>query len=858
MRNLFIVFGFLFLQFTGFVHATIPASERAALIALYTNTNGRGWSNNSGWQVSPLFTDGFAMPGTEGSWYGVTVIDNHVTSLSLVKNNLEGRIPSQLENLSNLKNLNLQENQLYGAIPAVLGNLDMLENLNLYFNDLDGLIPAELGNLSNLTHLNLSYNNLKNYIPSQLGNLSKLKNLDLQGSSLVGSIPATLGNLDKLENLELQWNHLSGSIPAELGNLVNLKNLNIKENDLNGSLPATLGNLGQLESLDLQWNQLGGSIPATFGNLGKLENLDMHFNELSGSLPAELGNLSNLKYFALGSNQLSGSIPPTLGNLGKLEKLDLDVNQLSGSIPATLGNLGKLENLNLGVNQLSGSIPPELGNLNNLNSFYLGSNQLSGSIPPELGNLSNLTSFGVNHNQLSGSLPSTLGNLSHLKYFWLHYNQLSGSIPTSYINLSDTSSIRIKYNCLYTTDSTIIQWLDSSDPRWEATQCLEKAAPFGEFATPLDSSSVSGSIAVTGWALDDYGIDSVKIYLAQDNTLTYIGDAIFIEGARPDVAIAYPEYPDKTKAGWGYMLLTHFLPNGGNGTYTLHAIATDKYGKTTPLGTKTITVNNASAVKPFGAIDTPIQGDTISGDKFRSNGWALTPMPNKIATNGSTINVFIDGKSVGNAIYNLYRSDIAALFPGYANSNNAWGYFDIKTINYSDEMHTIQWTVTDNAGNTDGIGSRYFNIHNYADLPIQATDNSSALLERQSGKVSRAFKHNQETNEAECIQTDMPQFSMDELNALSEESQTSVLVSKELERVEIPLGENCATIQGYLINGNELNKLPIGSTLDPQSGTFYWSPGPGFLGRYSLVFVLTDATGHSFKRFITIKIEPKQ
>lgn len=34
-------------------------------------------------------------------------------------------------------------------------------------------------------------------------------------------------------------------------------------------------------------------------------------------------------------------------------------------------------------------------------------------------------------------------------------------------------------------------------------------------------------------------------------------------GARADITAAYPTYPASYKAGWGYMLLTNFLPRGG-------------------------------------------------------------------------------------------------------------------------------------------------------------------------------------------------------------------------------------------------------------------------------------------------------
>ena len=52
--------------------AAIPAIERAALIALYTSTDGDQWTDNSGWKEPPLAADGFALPGTEGTWYGIT------------------------------------------------------------------------------------------------------------------------------------------------------------------------------------------------------------------------------------------------------------------------------------------------------------------------------------------------------------------------------------------------------------------------------------------------------------------------------------------------------------------------------------------------------------------------------------------------------------------------------------------------------------------------------------------------------------------------------------------------------------------------------------------------------------------
>jgi hypothetical protein len=168
------------------------------------------------------------------------------------------------------------------------------------------------------------------------------------------------------------------------------------------------------------------------------------------------------------------------------------------------------------------------------------------------------------------------------------------------------------------------------------------------------------------------------------------------------------------------------------------------------LGSKTISCDNAHAVKPFGAIDTPVQGGNASGKSSLNWGWALTPNPNMIPTNGSTISVYVDGVNIGHPAYNLYRSDIATFFPGYANSSGAVGYFTLDTTKYTDGVHTISWLASDNAGNTDGIGSRFFTVLNAAQSAsvLSVNSNSTELLPN-SGPVSvkKGFNDNIEPTE---------------------------------------------------------------------------------------------------------------
>lgn len=263
--------------------------------------------------------------------------------------------------------------------------------------------------------------------------------------------------------------------------------------------------------------------------------------------------------------------------------------------------------------------------------------------------------------------------------------------------------------------------------------------PFGAFESPANGTTVSGSVPVTGWVLDDVGVDNVRVYSEGSNgNLNYLGDATLTEGVRPDIQSLYSEYPNNQKAGWGYMLLTNFLPNGGNGSYNLQVKATDVEGNTKTLGSQTIICDNANAVKPFGNIDAPALGGTASGSSYINSGWALTPCPNQIPTDGSTIHVVLDGSFSGHPVYNVNRSDIASLFPDYANSQGAVGYFEIDTRSYENGVHTIQWTVIDDAGNNNGIGSRYFTISNSeAGAPGSNTSQVSAATSNGSLRKSK-------------------------------------------------------------------------------------------------------------------------
>ena len=367
--------------------------------------------------------------------------------------------------------------------------------------------------------------------------------------------------------------------------------------------------------------------------------------------------------------------------------------------------------------------------------------------------------------------------------------------------------------------------------------------PFGSFDTPVNGTTgVFGAIPVTGWALDNIEVTRVDVLREPitgeaPGNLIFVGTAIFSADARPDVQAAFPSYPFQYRAGWGYQLLTNVLPNSngsvgtGNGTYKLHAIAFNKAGFQFDLGTKTITVDNAHATKPFGTIDTPSQGGTISGTDYVNFGWALTPQPGIIPIDGSTITVVIDGVSVGHPTYNQFRSDIASMFPRYANSLGAVGFFHLNTTTLATGVHTISWNVFDNLGRGDGLGSRYFNVLNGGSVaaPEVGIDESAA---REGVRVRHGF--NPVRRQPDPIASDP-------------DGGYSVTM-EEVGLIELHLG----AASGNMLVEGEAQALPIGSTL--KGGIFYWQPGPGFLGEYTLQFARPDGT----KIPVRVNIVPKR
>jgi hypothetical protein len=393
----------------------------------------------------------------------------------------------------------------------------------------------------------------------------------------------------------------------------------------------------------------------------------------------------------------------------------------------------------------------------------------------------------------------------------------------------------------------------------------------GSFDTPIDgTTNVVGAIPVTGWAIDDVEVTKVEIFrdpVGGETGSVYVGAAGFVPGARPDIERDYTEWPQNHRAGWGFMLLTNMLADrqtgaayGGNGTFRLHAYATDAEGNVTYLGSKTITANNRDTSQPFGTIDRPGQGETISGPAYMTWGWALSPK-SSIPVDGSTMTVLVDGAAVGQPTYNINRSDISGLFPGYANSNGAVGYYIMDMRQMTNGQHTISWIVTDSGGNTAGLGSRYFTVLNASSASSSAAQSTALARTASSGLSAQTIAElpveNAAVEVARATETDKtPELIVPEWTG-------EIRVrAKEAEPIELRLANQftdsgSGTYEGYMIVGGNMRPLPIGSTLDAELGTFTWQPGAGFVGTYQLVFLRTGPAGGKTRIPVRIRISPK-
>ncbi|KAG6602019.1 Receptor protein kinase TMK1, partial [Cucurbita argyrosperma subsp. sororia] len=375
--------------------------------------------------------------------------DNRVTRIQIGRQNLQGTLPSNLQNLSALERLELQWNKISGPLPSLSG-LTSLQVLLLSGNQFTS-IPADFfAGMSSLQAVEIDDNPFSAWeIPASLRNASTLQNFSANSANVSGQIPAFLcgDDIPGLTNLHLAFNNLEGGLPSSCSGsqLVSLwVNGQKSVNKLSGNVDV-LQNMTSLSEIWLHSNSFSGRLP-DFSRLKDLQVLSLRDNKFTGLVPSSLMNSESLKVVNLTNNLLQGPVPlfktgvvVDLANdsnsfcLSKPGECDSRVNSLlsivkfmgfpqrfaenwKGNDPCNewIGISCRNQSItiiNFQKMGLSGVISSEFATLKGLERLVLADNNLTGSVPEELTSLPFLTELDVSNNQLSGKIPNFRSNV---------------------------------------------------------------------------------------------------------------------------------------------------------------------------------------------------------------------------------------------------------------------------------------------------------------------------------------------------------------------------------------------------------------------------------------------------------------
>eukprot|EP00978_Attheya_sp_CCMP212_P004239 scaffold9310_cov51-Attheya_sp.AAC.3 len=420
--------------------------------------------------------------------------------------------------MQSLTEIWLNDNDLTGRVPKALGNITSLEKLALGNNLFSGFIPTELGHLSKLALLSMEGQRSKDKLLGPLYDFasnSNLLSLDLSDNALTGDIPDSLLNGTNKSGevwVNLSSNRLEGSIPGNLDEFTNLY-IDLADNKITNILGSRFCNQQHGEWMDGRVAQLsfscdailcppGTSLPSGyqlkqnkpcipcddpieaqyFGTtecvlpakvVEKLileflyENLNGHqwtrqdnwmsdepicrwygvtcANHTSGA--ADHGVVSvSLQRNNLASSASSSTISNLFFSLPSLESLNIEGNDVPLSFEQ-IGNLTKLQSLvvsQTGLLSLDG-----IGKAKSLRELHANNNALTGPLSQELFSLKKLELLYLSFNKLSGSLPLEIQKLTNLREFYASGNDITGSIPTQIGKLTELRALAMSANELF-------------------------------------------------------------------------------------------------------------------------------------------------------------------------------------------------------------------------------------------------------------------------------------------------------------------------------------------------------------------------------------------------------------------------
>jgi Leucine-rich repeat (LRR) protein len=351
--------------------------------------------------------------------------------------NIDGPIPTELCEMTNLKYVALQGNMLSGLFPTCIDQWKSLEFFSILGNDISGSLPSTdaFCQLTNMQLFILDKNYLEGQLPSCISKWTNLVALSMSDNQFVDEVPAELAALTKLEKLYLDGNFFQGDPTAVINNLTSLKLLFIEENEFTGVLDENfVKDLQSLTVIDVSGNNFTSTtygIPIHLFGLPELTIVDFSANQLKGKIPTDIPINSALRFLAVNQNMLVGDIPSQLKNLTVLEHLDLSNNKLHGPVYKELFEMKSLYHIFLSENPLlqAGSIPSELAQMSQLTELSMKNTNRTGPLPELLG-FDFLFLLDLNTNHFSGIIPANYGKLPVIRHLLLNDNSnITGQIP---------------------------------------------------------------------------------------------------------------------------------------------------------------------------------------------------------------------------------------------------------------------------------------------------------------------------------------------------------------------------------------------------------------------------------------------
>ncbi|KAJ4955874.1 hypothetical protein NE237_012657 [Protea cynaroides] len=375
-------------------------------------------------------------------WSGIKCDNSkRVTSISLAFKGVSGTLPSDLNQLSQLRILALQNNRISGPLPT-LANLANLEEIYLDNNNFTSIPSTFFTGLTNLQKMTMNQNaNLAPWtIPEDLKDSSSLVYFYASNTNAMGVIPDIFGSFPNLESLRLSYNNLTGPLPKSFaGSGLQSIWLNNQLFGLSGSIDV-IGTMNQLTQVWLHGNAFTGPIP-DLSKCTSLFDIQLRANQLIGVIPNSLMSLPQLANVSLANNKFQGAYPTFRSgiqvNLGTTNTFCVpNPGPCAPEVTALLdvaGNLGYPLNLQ---NSWEGNDPCQGWNFitcdaqkKNVIAVNLAKQHFSGKISSAFGNLTSLKSLLLNDNNLSGPIPTILSKMNQLQTLDVSNNNLSGQIP---------------------------------------------------------------------------------------------------------------------------------------------------------------------------------------------------------------------------------------------------------------------------------------------------------------------------------------------------------------------------------------------------------------------------------------------